>query len=154
MMYKKLQKVLAVALMTSFLSSSFVVGVSEAAAASHNAGRGPAQQQVRPTQKSAPQQKAQPSMQKSAPQHKTQPSMQKNAPQHKTQPMAHKNGPVHGGPVVVQQQPAPPPQHHSSGYRSMHSGDWLGALIVGGIIGAVIANSSHHTADTVEYAAE
>ena len=61
MMYKKLQKVLAVALMTSFLSTSFLVGVSEAAAASHNGGRGPAQhQQIRPQKRSAPQHKAQP----------------------------------------------------------------------------------------------
>jgi hypothetical protein len=33
----------------------------------------------------------------------------------------------------------------------MHSGDWIGALVVGGIIGAIIANNSRHKADTVEY---
>jgi hypothetical protein len=33
----------------------------------------------------------------------------------------------------------------------MHSGDWIGALIVGGLIGAIIANNSHHT-NNAEYA--
>ena len=35
----------------------------------------------------------------------------------------------------------------------MHSGDWIGALVIGGIIGAIIANNSHRAdrADYVEY---
>ena len=35
----------------------------------------------------------------------------------------------------------------------MHSGDWIGALVIGGIIGAIIANNSHRTShpDYVEY---
>jgi hypothetical protein len=66
--------------------------------------------------------------------------------------MMHKGGPSHGGPVVVQQHyPAPPPYSYpEDDRRSMHSEDWLGALIVGGIIGAIIANNSHH-ANTTEY---
>lgn len=225
MMHKKLQKVLAVALMTSFFSTSFVMGVSEAAPARHAGGQRPAQtQQVRPVQKSShqarpamhksnpghqgpavrrsipkqqgsgmhrntPQHKAQPVMHKSgsahhgpavhkAPQHKGQPMMHKSgpahhepavhkggpvhrgpavhkAPHHKGQPMMHRGGTIHHrGPVVVQRHhPAPPPphHHHHNDHRSMHSGDWIGALVVGGIIGAIIANNSRHKADTVEY---
>jgi hypothetical protein len=224
MMHKRLQKVLAIALMTSFFSTSFIMGVSEAAPARHAGGQRPAQtQQVRPVQKSSsghqarqhtqqgthrqqsrPMQKSSghqgPVMHKSAPNrqgtsiHKNAPNRQgtsihKNAPQHKGgtihqgpgmrnghpmshkggsihhgpathrgdshhkgQPMMHKGGPSHGGPVVVQQHhPAPPHHHHDDGYRSMHSSDWLGALIVGGIIGAIIANNNHR-ANTAEYA--
>ena len=35
----------------------------------------------------------------------------------------------------------------------MHSGDWIGALVIGGIIGAIIANNSYRAdrADYVEY---
>ena len=43
MMHKKLQKVLAVALMTSFFSTSFIMGVSEAAPARHAGGQRPEQ---------------------------------------------------------------------------------------------------------------
>lgn len=81
------------------------------------------------------------------------PVVHRTGSHHKAQPMMHKGGPHHGGPVVVQQHhPAPPPHHHhDSGHRSMHSGDWIGALIVGGLIGAIIANNSHHT-NNAEYA--
>ena len=52
---KKLQKILAVTLMTSFLSTSFVMGVSEAAAARPSGGRPPAQsQQIRPETRKGP----------------------------------------------------------------------------------------------------
>ena len=226
---KKLQKLLAVTLMTSFLSTSFVMGVSEAAAARPNGGgRPPAQsQQIRretqkgpsghqmkapmqrqrsdhqarpavhksaPTQrmqsmhKSGPNHKAQPmahkngsirqgssihhggpAMHKGGPGHKAQPMMHKggsihrsgpvmhrNGPNHKAQPMAHKGGSIrHGGPVIQQHHPAPPPRHHHhDDYRSMHSGDWIGALVIGGIIGAIIANNSHRAShpNYVEYA--
>ena len=212
---KKLQKILAVTLMTSFLSTSFVMGVSEAAAARPNGGgRPPAQsQQIRPetrkgpsghqmkapmqrqnsghhvrpaVHKSAPAQrmqsmhkggpghKAQPMMHKSGsirhsgPGHKAQPMMHKggsirhggpvihrSGPNHKVQPMMHKGGSIrHSGPVIHRHHPAPPPRHHHhGGHRSMHSGDWIGALVVGGIIGAIIANNSHRTShpDYVEY---
>ena len=200
---KKLQKILAVTLMTSFLSTSFVMGVSEAAAARPNGGgRPPAQsQQIRretqkgpsghqmkaPMQrqrsdhqarpavhKSAPTQRMQ-SMHKSGPNHKAQPmahkngsirqgssihhggpAMHKGGPGHKAQPMMHKGGSIrHSGPVIQRHHPAPPPRHHHhGGHRSMHSGDWIGALVVGGIIGAIIANNSHRAShpDYVEYA--
>ena len=190
MMHKKLQKVLAVALMTSFFSTSFIMGVSEAAPARHAGGQRPAQtQQVRPVHKSSPGHQARPVMHKSnpahhgptvhknipkhqgsgmhrsTPHHKAQPMMHKSgpahhgpavhkAPHHKGQPMMHRSGTIHHrGPVVVQRHhPAPPPHHHHhNDHRSMHSGDWIGALLVGGIIGAIIANNSHHKADTVEY---
>ena len=213
---KKLQKILAVTLMTSFLSTSFVMGVSEAAAARPNGGgRPPAQsQQIRPetrkgpsghqmkapmqrqssghhvrpaVHKSAPAQrmqsmhkggpghKAQPMMHKSGsirhsgPGHKAQPMMHKggsirhggpvihrSGPNHKVQPMMHKGGSIrHSGPVIHRHHPAPPPRHHHhGGHRSMHSGDWIGALVVGGIIGAIIANNSHRAShpDYVVYA--
>ena len=213
---KKLQKILAVTLMTSFLSTSFVMGVSEAAAARPNGGgRPPAQsQQIRPetrkgpsghqmkapmqrqssghhvrpaVHKSAPAQrmqsmhkggpghKAQPMMHKSGsirhsgPGHKAQPMMHKggsirhggpvihrSGPNHKVQPMMHKGGSIrHSGPVIQRHHPAPPPRHHHhGGHRSMHSGDWIGALVVGGIIGAIIANNSHRAShpDYVVYA--
>ena len=187
---KKLQKILAVTLMTSFLSTSFVMGVSEAAAARPNGGgRPPAQSQqirretqkgpsghqmkapmqrqssghhVRPAvHKSAPAQRMQ-SMHKGGPGHKAQPMMHKSGsirhsgPGHKAQPMMHKGGSIrHSGPVIHRHHPAPPPRHHHhGGHRSMHSGDWIGALVVGGIIGAIIANNSHRTShpEYVEYA--
>ena len=228
MMHKKLQKILAIALMTSFFSTSFIMGVSEAAPARHAGGQRPAQtQQVRPVHKSSSGHQARPAMHRSNPghhgpavrknipkqqgsgmhrstqHHKAQPMMHKSgpahhgpavhkAPQHKAQPMMHKSGPAHHGPavhkggpvhhgpaihkaphhkgqpmmhrggtihhrgpVVVQRHhpapPPPPPHHHHNDHRSMHSGDWIGALLVGGIIGAIIANNSHHKADTVEY---
>ena len=187
---KKLQKILAVTLMTSFLSTSFVMGVSEAAAARPNGGgRPPAQSQqirretqkgpsghqmkapmqrqssghhVRPAvHKSAPAQRMQ-SMHKGGPGHKAQPMMHKSGsirhsgPGHKAQPMMHKGGSIrHSGPVIQRHHPAPPPRHHHhGGHRSMHSGDWIGALVVGGIIGAIIANNSHRAShpDYVVYA--
>ena len=200
---KKLQKILAVTLMTSFLSTSFVMGVSEAAAARPNGGgRPPAQsQQIRPetrkgpsghqmkapmqrqssghhvrpaVHKSAPAQRMQ-SMHKGAPNHKAQPMAHKGGsirhggsvihrggPNHKAQPMAHKGGSIRhggsvvhrGGPVIQQHHPAPPPRHHHhDDHRSMHSGDWIGALVIGGIIGAIIANNSHRASHPgyVEY---
>ena len=206
---KKLQKILAVTLMTSFLSTSFVMGVSEAAAARPNGGgRPPAQsQQIRPetrkgpsghqmkapmqrqssghhvrpaVHKSAPAQRMQ-SMHKGGPNHKAQPmahkngsirhggsvnhggpAMHKGGPNHKAQPMMHKGGSIHhggpvvhrGGPVIQQHHPAPPPRHHHhDDHRSMHSGDWIGALVIGGIIGAIIANNSHRASHPgyVEY---
>ena len=243
MMHKKLQKILAVALMTSFFSTSFIMGVSEAAPARQAGGQRPAQaQQYRPVPKSSSGQQARPHMQqgthrqqsrpmqRGSSNHQSRPSMQqgaprqqsrplqrntghqgpaihkngpahqgpvmhkgqpmnhkggsihqgpgmhkgrplshkggsihhgpavhRNGPHHKGQPVMHKSGPYHdhGGPVVVQQHhPAPPPYDHGRDHRSMHSEDWLGALIVGGIIGAIIANSSHHTnnVNNVEYA--
>ena len=191
MMHKKLQKVLAVALMTSFFSTSFIMGVSEAAPARHAGGQRPAQtQQIRPVHKSSSGHQARPAMHRSNPghhgpavrknipkqqgsgmhrstqHHKAQPMMHKSgpahhgpsvhkAPHHKAQPMMHRGGTIHHrGPVVVQRHhpaPPPPPRHHHNDHRSMHSGDWIGALLVGGIIGAIIANNSHHKADTVEY---
>ena len=192
MMHKKLQKILAIALMTSFFSTSFLMGVSEAAPARHAGGQRPPQtQQVRPVHKSSSGHQARPAMHRSNPGHHG-PAVRKNIPKqqgsgmhrstqhHKAQPMMHKGGPVHHGPaihkaphhngqpmmhrggtihhrgpVVVQRHhpapPPPPPRHHHNDHRSMHSGDWIGALLVGGIIGAIIANNSHHKADTVEY---
>lgn len=191
MMRKKLQKILAIALMTSFFSTSFLMGVSEAAPARHAGGQRPPQtQQVRPVHKSSSGHQARPAMHRSNPghhgpavrknipkqqgsgmhrstqHHKAQPMMHKSgpahhgpsvhkAPHHKAQPMMHRGGTIHHrGPVVVQRHhPAPPPphHHHHNDHRSMHTGDWIGALLVGGIIGAIIANNSHHKADTVEY---
>lgn len=204
MMRKKLQKILAIALMTSFFSTSFLMGVSEAAPARHAGGQRPPQtQQVRPVHKSSSGHQARPAMHRSNPGHHG-PAVRKNIPKqqgsgmhrstqhHKAQPMMHKSGPAHHGPavhkggpvhhgpaihkaphhkgqpmmhrggtihhrspVVVQRyHPAPPPphHHHHNDHRSMHSGDWIGALLVGGIIGAIIANNNHHKADTVEYA--
>ena len=198
---KKLQKILAVTLMTSFLSTSFVMGVSEAAAVRHNGGGSPPAQsrQIRPETRKGPsghQMKA--PMQRQSPGHQARPAvhkapaqrmqpMHKTGPDHKAQPMAHKSGSVHhggpvihrsgpnhratpmmhrggsihhGGPVihrggpVIQHHTAPPPRHHHhGGHHSMHSGDWIGALVVGGIIGAIIANNSHRAShpDYVEY---
>ena len=191
---KKLQKILAVTLMTSFLSTSFVMGVSEAASAHHNGGgRPPAQsQQIRreaPRSTSGHQMKA--PMQRQSPGHQARPavhkapaqrmqSMHKAGPGYKAQPMAHKSGSIrhggsvihrsgpnhratpmmhrggsihHGGPVIHHPAPYPSHHHHHGDYRSMHSGDWIGALVVGGIIGAIIANNSHRAShpDYVEY---
>lgn len=191
MMRKKLQKILAIALMTSFFSTSFLMGVSEAAPARHAGGQRPPQtQQVRPVHKSSSGHQARPAMHRSNPghhgpavrknipkqqgsgmhrstqHHKAQPMMHKSgpahhgpsvhkAPHHKAQPMMHRGGTIHHrGPVVVQRHhPAPPPphHHHHNDHRSMHTGDWIGALVVGGIIGAIIANNSHHKADNTEY---
>ena len=191
MMHKKLQKLLAIALMTSFFSTSFLMGVSEAAPARHAGGQRPPQtQQVRPVHKSSSGHQARPTMHRSNPghhgpavrknipkqqgsgmhrstqHHKAQPMMHKSgpahhgpsvhkAPHHKAQPMMHRGGTIHHrGPVVVQRHhPAPPPphHHHHNDHRSMHTGDWIGALVVGGIIGAIIANNSHHKADNTEY---
>ena len=190
--------------MTSFFSTSFIMGVSEAAPARHAGGQRPPQtQQVRPVHKSSSGHQARPAMHRSNPghhgpavrknipkqqgsgmhrstqHHKAQPVMHKSgpahhgpavhkggpvhhgpaihkAPHHKGQPMMHRGGTIHHrGPVVVQRHhpapPPPPPRHHHNDHRSMHSGDWIGALLVGGIIGAIIANNSHHKADTVEY---
>ena len=199
---KKLQKILAVTLMTSFLSTSFVMGVSEAAAVRHNGGGSPPAQsrqirpetrkgpsghqmkapmqrqspghQARPAVHKAPAQRMQP-MHKAGPGHKAQPMahksgsihhggpvMHRSGPNHRATPMMHRGGSIHhGGPVihrggpVIQHHPAPPPRHHhQGGHHSMHSGDWIGALVVGGIIGAIIANNSHRTShpDYVEYA--
>ena len=205
MMRKKLQKILAIALMTSFFSTSFLMGVSEAAPARHAGGQRPPQtQQVRPVHKSSSGHQARPAMHRSNPghhgpavrknipkqqgsgmhrstqHHKAQPMMHKSGPahhgpavhknipkhqgsgmhrstpHHKAQPMMHRGGTIHHrGPVVVQRHhpapPPPPPRHHHNDHRSMHSGDWIGALVVGGIIGAIIANNSHHKADNTEY---
>ena len=186
---KKLQKILAVTLMTSFLSTSFVMGVSEAAAARPSGGRPPAQsQQVRPEtrkgpsghQMKAPMQRqssghqARPaihkstqaqrmqSMHKGGSIHHSGPVMHRGGPNHKAQPMMHKGGSIRhggpvvhrGGPVIQQHHPAPPPRHHHhDDHRSMHSGDWIGALVIGGIIGAIIANNSHRASHPgyVEY---
>ena len=179
-MKQRLQKVLAVALMTSFLSTSFVMGVSEAAAAApRGGGKSPSQsQQIRPAvqksggnhakpavhkdssrhqgpsiHKSSQHRQAKPVMHKGGTIHHGGPVIHKNGQHRQAKPVMHKGGTIHhGGPVVVQQHhPAPPPPRHHDDHRSMHSGDWLGALIIGGIIGAVIANNSHHTADNVEY---
>ena len=167
MMHKKLQKILAIALMTSFFSTSFLMGVSEAAPARHAGGQRPAQtQQVRPVHKSSSGHQARPAMHRSNPGHHG-PAVRKNIPKqqgsgmhrstqhHKAQPMMHRGGTIHHrGPVVVQRHhPAPPPphHHHHNDHRSMHTGDWIGALVVGGIIGAIIANNSHHKADNTEY---
>ena len=222
MMQKKLQKVLAIALMTSFFSTSFVMGVSEAAPARQAGGQRPAQsQQVRPMQKStgqharpthqgAPRQQSRPmhrntpnhqgpTMHRNTPGHQG-PVMHKNSPRqqgpamhkngpghqgpvmHKGQPMSHKSGsihhgptthkgrpthhgnpmmhkgrPAHGGPAVHHPAPhrnpgpeyhypaPPPPPDYRDDHRSMHTEDWLGALIVGGLLGAIIANAGHHS---------
>ena len=205
MLRKKLQKILAIALMTSFFSTSFLMGVSEAAPARHAGGQRPPQTQlVRPVHKSSSGHQTRPAMHRSNPGHQG-PAVRKNIPKqqgsgmhrstqhHKAQPMMHKSGPAHHGPavhknipkhqgsgmhrstphhkaqpmmhrggtihhrgpVVVQRHhpapPPPPPRHHHNDHRSMHSGDWIGALVVGGIIGAIIANNSHHKADNTEY---
>ena len=208
-MQKRLQKILAVALMTSFLSTSFVMGVSEAASVRHNnGGKTPAQhQQIRPVKKSASgthgvsahksgsAHKVKPATHKNTPLHKTQsihkpgsahkaqplhkngpvhhgPAVHKGDPVHHGKPMMHKGGPVHHEPVVYKggpvhhgpvihhhHHPAPPPppppkHHHHDDKRSMHTKDWIGALVLGGIIGAVIANNTGNHVDTVEYATE
>ena len=200
---KKLQKILAVTLMASFLSTSFVMGVSEAAAARPSGGgkppaqsqkirretqRGPSAHQMkapmqrqssghqaRPSVHKSPVQRTQP-MHKAGPSHKAQPMthkggsirhdgpvMHRDGPNHKAHPMMHRSGstrhdgPVmhRSGPVIHHHHPAPPPprHHHHNDHRSMHSGDWIGALIVGGIIGAIIANNSHRAdrVDRVDY---
>ena len=186
-MQKKLQKILAVALMTSFLSTSFVMGVSEAAPARPgNGGKSPAQQQqIRPVKKSSsgnhgvsahktgPVHQVKPATHKNTPLHKTQPAhkpgsvhkaqpLHKNGPAHNG-PEIHKSGPVHHGPVIHRHHPAPPPpppppppkhHHHHDDGRSMHTGDWIGALVLGGVIGAVIANNTSSHADAVEYVTE
>ena len=112
MMHKKLQKILAIALMTSFFSTSFIMGVSEAAPARHAGGQRPAQtQQVRPVHKSSSGHQARPAMHRSNPGHQG-PAVHKNIPKqqgsgmhrstqhHKAQPVMHKSGPAHHGPAV------------------------------------------------------
>lgn len=223
-MHKNLQKVLAVALMTSFFSTSFIMGVSEAAPGRHFGGQRPAQtQQVRPVSRSAGHQarpavyqgtyrqqsrpmqrsryghqgpimhrrgsthhgpavhKDHPMMHKGGSIHHGGPVIHRNGPSRRSQstahrgdtiyregPVIHRNGPIHrsepmarrddtiyrGDPVVVTQQryPAPPPPsypypYYRDDHRSLHSGDWIGALIIGGILGAIIANSGHRHTD-------
>ena len=221
---KKLQKILALTLMTSFLSTSFLMGVSEAASARHNGGgrppaharqiqretqRGPSVHQMKaPMQKHSSGHQARPAVHKSAPAHQGY-GMHKGGPGHQVQPMMHKSGSIHhgsptmhrggsiyhggptmhrggsiyhgspmmhrggsiyhggpmmhrGGPIVHRSEPvfhhrpAPPPPHHRhhDDHRSMHSGEWIGALIVGGVLGAIIANKTHpaNRPDYVEYA--
>ena len=95
MMHKKLQKVLAVALMTSFFSTSFIMGVSEAAPARHAGGQRPAQtQQIRPEHRSTSQQ-ARPTSHQGAPKHQSRP-MQRSSSGHQG-PTIHKNTPKHQG---------------------------------------------------------
>ena len=208
---KKLQKILALTLMTSFLSTSFLMGVSEAASARHNGGgrppahsrqiqretqRGPSVHQMKaPMQKHSSGHQARPAVHKSAPAHQGY-GMHKGGPGHQVQPMMHKSGSIrhggpmmhrggsihhggpmmhrggsiyHGGPMmhrggpivhrrepVFHHRPAPPPPYHRhhDDHRSMHSGEWIGALIVGGVLGAIIANKTHpaNRPDYVEYA--
>jgi hypothetical protein len=88
--------------------------------------------------------------------------MHKGGSTHQGHPMMHKGGSGHGGPAVhhpaPQHNPAPeyqypappPPPDYRDDRRSMHSEDWLGALIVGGLLGAIIANSGH--GNNVQYA--
>ena len=151
-MHKRLQKILAVALMTGVLSTSFVMGVSEAASV----------RQVKPAaQKNTQLHKTQ-STHKPGSAHKVQP-LHKNGSNHNG-PVMHKSGSVHHGPVIHRQQPAPPPppppppppkhHHHHDDKRSMHTEDWIGALVLGGVIGAVITNNTGSHADTVEYVTE
>ena len=103
MMYKKLQKVLAVALMTSFFSTSFIMGVSEAAPARQAGGQRPAQnQQIRPQQRSSSGQQARPPMQQGTPRQQSHP-MQRNTG-HQGQGI-HKNTPGHQGPVMHKNSP-------------------------------------------------
>ena len=112
MMHKKLQKILAIALMTSFFSTSFLMGVSEAAPARHAGGQRPPQtQQVRPVHKSSSGHQARPAMHRSNPGHQG-PAVHKNIPKqqgsgmhrstqhHKAQPVMHKSSPAHHGPTV------------------------------------------------------
>jgi hypothetical protein len=89
--------------------------------------------------------------------------MHRGGPYNGTVPTVHRGGSIyHGGPVVHRGEPLvqhhypalPPSYHrHHDDHRSMQSGDWIGALIVGGIIGAIIANNSHRAShpDYVEY---
>lgn len=204
MLHKKLQKVLAIALMTSFFTTSFVMGVSEAAPARHYGGYGQAQQQVRPAvqrsshgshrysthrngpshhagapgykrsqaprthsmQKSGPYRQGPGSIQRRSPvmQHRgpvmqrREPIMQRRGPGYRPVPIRHESGPVYRdrGPVVRRQYPEqlpppPPPYYRHDHRRSMHREDWLGALVIGGIIGAIIANNTHHHANNGEY---
>ena len=112
MMHKKLQKILAIALMTSFFSTSFLMGVSEAAPARHAGGQRPPQtQQVRPVHKSSSGHQARPAMHRSNPGHHG-PAVRKNIPKqqgsgmhrstqhHKAQPVMHKSGPAHHGSIT------------------------------------------------------
>jgi hypothetical protein len=81
--------------------------------------------------------------------------MHKGGSTHHGQPMMHKGGPAHGGPAVHHPAPQydpepeyrypapPPPDYRHDDHRSMHSEDWLGALIVGGILGAILSNAGH-----------
>ena len=76
--------------------------------------------------------------------------MRGGAPHHQGQPTMHGGGPSHGGPVVMQQQyPAPPPPSHypDNDHRSMHSEDWLGALVAIGLIGAILSNAGHQSSN-------
>lgn len=136
MMNNRFQKVLAVALMTGFLSTSISMGISEAAPAPHRMpGPGPAHhQQVRP------------SVHKVGPVH--------HAPAHQG-PATHAHGPVHHAPAM-HRQPAPPPRqhgpvvvrhrptpqyYHNNHSKTMHGKDWARVAVAGGIIAAVLANS-------------
>ena len=48
---------------------------------------------------------------------------------------------------MQQQYPAPPPPPYDSGHRSMHSEDWLGALVAIGLIGAILSNAGHQSSN-------
>ena len=179
MMHKKLQKVLAIALMTSFFSTSFIMGVSEAAPVRHGGGWGHAQEQrVRPavyrqspsrqgygTYKTGPSRQGYGTYKSSS--NRQGYGMRRDNSSHRANPMMHKGGrgydgrgyggpgygdpyygnPGYGGPVIQQRYPAPPPPPYrrDDDRHGLRSGEWLGALIIGGIIGAVIANNNRHT---------
>ena len=84
------------------------------------------------------------------------PGMQRRNPGHRAEPMMQGGGPVYRdrnrGPVIEQQYPQyqypappPPPDYRRDDGRSTHSEEWIGALILGGVLGAILANSGHHT---------
>lgn len=133
MMNNKFQKVLAVALMTGFLTTSIGMGISEAAPIPHRNPAPAHHQQMRP-----PVHKVGPVHH--APAHHG-PAIHVRGPVHHT-PAMHRHPappPRHHGPVVIHHRPAP--HHHHYNNHTMHGKDWARVAIAGGIIAAVLANS-------------
>jgi len=169
MMNNKFKKVLAVALMTGFLTTSIGLGISEAAPAKYRPTSGPSHhQQMRPhVHKAGPARHAHvhraPGMYARGPVHHAPahraPGMYTRGPVHHAPayraPGMYTRGPVHRVPVIhrhyhpvlpsVYQGPVVihhhpfPPHHHHK--RTMHRKDWARAAVTGAVIGAVVAGT-------------